>query len=227
MTLFKKTLLLVSLAAMVFALAVQPAGATTYTLSQGNAAISGYGGPYGTVAVTVVDPNTATITFTALSAGGYNFLFGNGGSVALNVTGTGIGYSNVTGINQPQAQGAVCNAGNGFCDPIFNYPNSPTSWQVSQWGTFNFVLNNFDGFNYAFSTLTFTLTNTSGNWLNDADVLTPNAGGNFMASHIFIANQDWSNTGVTGFATTPDGGMTISLLGLALAGMGLVARRKK
>jgi hypothetical protein len=212
MTQFKKTLLLVSLTAILFAFAVQPASATSFTLSTGDAGLSGYTGPYGTVSVSLLNSSAATITFTALSSGGFDYLFGDGGSVALNVTGTGISYAGGTGITQPQVQ-----------------PNGSTPWQVGGLGNFNFVLANFYGLNNALSTFTFTLTNTSGNWTNAASVLTANNAGQFVAAHIFLAHANGGNTNVTGIATNgvPDGGMTISMLGLALVGMGLVARRKK
>src|SRR6185312_12548503 len=68
-------------------LGLQQANAiTTYSLSAGNSAISGYPAPYGSASVSLVG-NTATITFTAANTASYQYLFGNGGSVAVNVNG--------------------------------------------------------------------------------------------------------------------------------------------
>jgi hypothetical protein len=61
---------------------------TTYTLSQGNAAISGFAGPYATATVHLVDSTHATVTFTSNTVAGNIYLLGDGGSVAVNVNAT-------------------------------------------------------------------------------------------------------------------------------------------
>jgi hypothetical protein len=228
MTLFKKPLLLAALTTVLFAFAAQPAGALTFVLDTGNVGLTGTStGPYGEVVVTRTSATSATIAMTAYSDAAYAYLFGDGGSIGLNVNNgggtTGLSYSGVTGITQPQL---------GASTPIF----TQDSGNVDGWGSYNFVLDNFDGFGYSFKTLTFTLNATGTNWLSDADVLTANTDGHSLVSHIFIVNTDYTNTttcppggGCTGYATStgvPDGGMTISLLGMALGGLGLVARRK-
>ena len=212
----KKALLLVPL--ILFALAVQPAVATPITLSLGvaNSDIAGYTGPYGTVTISL-SGNVATATFTALDGGGYHYLFGDGGSVALNVNATTFTSGTITGSDQPQS------------------PNRTPEFTVGQggvdgFGSFNFKVDNFDGYQNSVRTVTFTLTNTSGTWSSENDVLTANAEGYLAGAHIFVANGDYTSNPSTGYAangttSVPDGGMTMTLLGLALAGMGMVARR--
>src|SRR5215469_14090730 len=87
----RMTKLTLALAVCVFALAQQTSKAisdtATYNLSVGNSAISGYAAPYGSVTVSwsSADANQATITFTANNTGTFQYLFGDGGSVAVNV----------------------------------------------------------------------------------------------------------------------------------------------
>ncbi len=164
----------------------------TLSLSSGNPALSGYPGPYGTVAVTATSTTMADITFTGLdsSPGGEHFLFGDGGSIGLNVNGTGISftYDNVT---QPQVVGGGTDA------PSFSRDDGSN---LDGFGAFNFVLDNADGFKNAFRTITLHLTATTANWTTDASVLTPNALGTLAGAHIFVANSDYTNTNNTGFA---------------------------
>lgn len=211
--------MLTGLAVALFALAARPAEALSFTLGVANPAISGYPSPYGQVDVTLLDSNTAQFTFTAFSPAPYMYLFGDGGSVALNTNGAVTNFTVIGTPTQPQ------NPVNGT--PILTLGGAGNE---DGFGSFNFTVNNFDGFGYAFSTLVFTLDKVSGTWSSEADVLTGNVNGFSAAGHIFIANADGTNTGVTGFATdggtVPDGGMTMSLLGFALASLGLVARRK-
>ncbi len=199
------------------ALAAQPAKANiiTYTLGAANPGISGYTGPYGTVQINLTSSTSATITFTALdSSGGQHFLFGDGGSVGLNVNGT-FSVSGITAPTGPQ-QGA----------------NAPGPWTVTSgnedgFGHFNLSLDNFDGFSSAVRTVSFTLTDLLGTWGSASDVLALNSQGLLAAAHIFVANADYSNTGATGYAadSVPDGSSTVALLGGALAGIGVIRRK--
>src|SRR5258707_4318856 len=96
----------VAIAALTGTLATS-AFANTISLDTGNSGISGYTGPYGSVTVTWIDSTHAGITFTALD-NGYHFLFGDGGSVALNVNGTidsAAAVASITTATGPQ-QGA-------------------------------------------------------------------------------------------------------------------------
>jgi len=215
MNLFKKPLLLAALTTVLFAFAAQPAAALTFILNTGNVGLTGTStGPYGEVGISLVDADTATITLTAYT-GAYQFLFGDGGTIALNVNGTPTAFA---------AGDVISAAGLGMTGPFSN----GGAGQQDGWGNFNFSINNFDGFTRAVNSFVFTLNAPGATWASANDVLTANADGNLLSAHVFIANLNGTNTGVTGFATNgvPDGGMTMSLLGLALAGMGLMARRK-
>jgi hypothetical protein len=95
-------------------------------------------------------------------------------------------------------------------------------------------MNSFDGFTHSSSTITFTLTNTSGTWGSAGDVLIANADGFDAAAHIFVTTSpaNASNSALaTGFAaetgggiSVPDGGMTVMLLGVALGALGMARR---
>src|ERR1700732_1576273 len=69
------------------AFTVQPtkADSITFNLTDGNSAISGYPGPYGSVLVNRTSTTTATITFTSLINSGNIYLFGDGSTVDVNV----------------------------------------------------------------------------------------------------------------------------------------------
>lgn len=179
----------------------------TFTLGTGNSAISGYSGPYAQVDVNLTDSTHATITFTSLTAGGNTYLMGDGGTVGVNVNGT-------------YTLGAVSesNAGTGFTPTYKN--NTPGT--EDGFGSFNLSLNNKDGFGDAADTITFTITDTSGTWASDSDVLTANAGGSLAAAHIFVTSSpasSGSNGGsalVTGYAA--DGAAVVPETGTVLAG---------
>jgi hypothetical protein len=90
-------------------------------------------------------------------------------------------------------------------------------------------IDSFDGFTHSADLIQFDLTNVGGTWASAANVLTANGNGAFIGAHIFIANLDLTNTGVTGFtanggAVVPDGGTTVMLLGAALGALGLARR---
>ncbi len=191
----------------------------TSTLNVGNTAISGFTGPYGTVQITITSSTTATVTFTSNTVAGNAYLFGDGGSVALNVNATTFSVSGITGSNSgtgftpgPYSQGAAGNE-DGF-------------------GSFNLRINSFDGFTHSSSTISFTLTNTSGTWASAANVLAFNSQGFDAAAHIFVTTSpaNASNSALaTGFAAengagVPDGGTTVMLLGAALGALGMARR---
>ncbi len=214
------------IAAVLIAIAgfgLQQANAFTSDLNQGNTAIAGFTGPYGTVTVTLVNSTTATVTFTSLTNSGNIYLFGDGGSVAVNVNASTFTVSNITGSN----------SGTGFTPGPYTFAGAGVE---DGFGSFNLTINSFDGFTHSSDTITFTVTNTSGTWGSDSDVLIANAGGFDAAAHIFVTAfpANASNSALaTGFAGegpqppppgVPDGGTTVMLLGAALGALGMARR---
>jgi len=192
----------------------------TSTLDTGNTALSGFSAPYGEVTITLTSSTTATVTFTSDVVGGNIYLFGDGGSVAVNVNATSRLLTNITGSN----------AGTGFSAPIFTNGGSSNE---DGFGAFNQTINNFDGFTHSVDTITFVLTDTGGTWASAADVLIANAQGFDAAAHIFVTSSpaNASNGALaTGFAAE---GATVatpepSSLALLLTGLlGFAGARRR
>ena len=200
------------------ALGTTPAHAVySFDLVAGNAAISGYAGPYANVAVDLTSSTTADVTFTSLTNGGNIYLMGDGGSVAVNVNATSWTLSSITGSN----------AGTGFT-PGTPYSNGG-SGNEDGFGSFNQKIDSFDGFTHSSDKISFTLTDTSGTWASATDVLAPNAGGFMAAAHIFVTTSpaDASNTALaTGYAANVPEADSYAMLLAGLGLVGFVARRK-
>jgi hypothetical protein len=187
-------------------------------LTVGNDALSGYSGPFANVLVTLTSATTATVTFTSLTNSGNIYLFGDGGSVAVNVNATSFTLDNITGSN----------AGAGFSPGPFTSAGSGTS---DGHGTFNGEVDTFGGFTHSSDTVSFDLTNTSGTWASAASVLTPNSLGFDAAAHIFVTSSpaDASNGAiVTGFAAeVPEPSATLLVPIGAILGFVLRFRLKR
>jgi hypothetical protein len=164
-----------------------------------NQDLSGYAGPYAKVVIDLTSVTTATVQVTTYS----NYYIGGARAFDLNLASaaTAGSFSWVTAVS----------GGSPSFTPGYNPVNS-----VDGFGVLNLQIDNTDGFKDSVTYLSFTLTKSSGSWASESDVLVGNGTpGYFAAAHIFVANLDGSNTGVTGFATVPEPGILI-LLGISM-----------
>jgi hypothetical protein len=202
------------------------ADTANYTISFGNSAVTGTG-PYGTVSVNLQDPVQAVITFTSLNNGGFQYLFGDGSTAALNVNATNFTTQDGTfGVT-------TTNSFPGFsAGPITNI--NIFSQNVDGLGSFNLTLDSVDGFENSSASIQFTLLDVGGTWATAASVLTPNADGFVAAAHVFQCANDCNfaeGTTITGFAAAPVSAVplpaALPLFATGLAGLGLLGWRRK
>lgn len=185
-------------------------------LDQANEGLSGFTGPYGEVCVQLVDDNTANIE--ALTFSPYGFVDTN--ALALNFSGDVTLVGSITSDTAgPFAQDTTGGS------------------NVNGFGSFNFRVSEQSA-SQAATTLTFQVDLNSGTWASVSDVLAFNApsGGFDAAAHVNVAGSNCDGSPCTGFAgensegiiirETPEPGV-LSLLGIALVGMGYTARRRK
>src|SRR5689334_14737450 len=191
--------LLTATAALALAAWVAPASATFNFSLTGSNLGAGFPGPYADVAVTATSGTTASITFTSRTSGGYQYLFGDGGSVAANINGT-FTLGAITGTvlagfgPTTYASGGAGNE-NGF-------------------GSFNQTINSSGGFTSASTSITFLLSGHTGTAWTDTTVLTGNSIGNIAAAHVFACLvgsppstcTTTQGAALTGFASSSGGG---------------------
>ena len=198
------------------------------SLGAPNSAIAGYPSPYATVNITLAANGlSANVTFTSLQNATNTYLMGDGGSAALSVNGS----FSVSGLS----------ASNSFAGFNANTPVFGGAGNEDGFGSFNLSVNMGQGYPDSATTISFTVTNTSGTaWTGittggNNKMLTANNKGFIVAAHIFVggnppdANVPALATGFAGNGNTgtpvPDGGATVCLLGIALAGIELLRRR--
>jgi len=198
--------------ALLWTLGIPSASADSigFDIAVPNAALAPFPSPYAHVDVNQTSATTAIITFTGLTTGGFTYSFGAAQAIDINVNATTF----TVGVPNGGSLG----------------PHSPGN--VSEFGTFNVTLDNFDGFTSRFSTVNFEITDTSGTWASASDVLLANSDGFRAAAHIFVTAASCGNEAcVTGFAG--DGGLTptpepatLLLVASSLLGLGFTGRKR-
>jgi len=204
---------LISSAAIGFSASAQ-ADVVTFTLGLGNAALSGFPAPYGTVSIDLTSSTTAAVTFTSALTAGDQYAFGGAQSTDLNVNASSFSFSSP--VYTPQFTTAYL-AGSG--------PGN-----VSTFGTFDLTIAMHDGFPNSATNVTFTLTDISGTWASAANVLAANSDGNEVAAHIFACTAPCTTSSdvlVTGFTTAVPEPSTWAMMILGFMGVGFMAYRRR
>jgi len=198
-----------------------------FTLTTNNGGFGNPPPPYGTVTVNRISTTEATITIVGNQVGSNVYLFGDGGTLGFNTNGAAT-IQSITGSNSHTDSGFGA-----FTPGPFTAAGAGNE---DGFGSFNQTINSFDGYQHSINSLTVDITLNSGSWASAASVLTPNASGNSVAGHLFLAqdngNGTISNTGFTGFVTdgtvvrTPEPG-SLLLLGSGLAGLAALSLKRR
>src|SRR5262249_7755038 len=177
-----------STAAALMALAlVAPAAQADviYTLTTNNGGFGNPPGPYGTVTVHLVSSTEATLTVTNNQVGSNVYLFADGGTFGFNTNGA-VTIQSITGSN------SYTDSGFGAFTP--GPFSNGGSGNEDGFGSFSNRIDTFDGYQHSVNRLTVDITLNSGSWASAASVLTPNAFGNTVADHLFLAQDNGNGT---------------------------------
>jgi hypothetical protein len=192
--------LVISTAGYAAAAPIDPFAPITFSLNDPNAALVGFPLPFGGVIVDWMSSTTASIVFLANESHANAITFGGQGAVDLNVNinGTGVSVSPISEFNTLS----------GFDTSVA--PSTTIGAQnIDGRGSFNVVVDNFDGFMHSATQFAFTLTNLGGTWASSSDVLKNNADNNEVAVHAFICNVNAAlcnaNSGATATGFVADG----------------------
>jgi len=197
---------------------------TTLTLGEGNSDIIGFPGPYGTVAISLVNPTDAHVVFQSDNVGSNDFFFIDSSIADVNVNASSWTLSGLVtnGLGAP----TITNGGSG---------------QVDGAGAFNQTTNQADGYGSRATTISFDLLNTGGTWSSDSLVLTPNAAGFEAAAHVAVCQNTLANFNcgpgssaiATGFAANGPVGVPIpepatwALMIVGVGGVGAALRMRR
>lgn len=163
--------MLAAAAASALALSFGTAASALTTFSLTSLNTSGYPSPYGSVSVNLLTSTTASVTFTAGSATGFNYYFIDGGAADVNVNATTWTITNL--LTNGLGGATLADGGSG---------------NVDGWGVFNQTTTQSDGYADRATSISYLLTDTSGTWASSDNVLTANTAGHTVGAHIAVCD---------------------------------------
>ena len=188
-----KKFILAAAAATSLGLGAPAHASYTFNLNTGNQALFGYTGPFAQVTVDLTDSTHATVTFDDKTYAGGVYLFGDGGTVAVNVNATSFTASvfSSTPTFTP-------------VNPQYSLTTNIPGGHEDGFGAFNLSVTSFDGYKDTSTQVVLHVTDVSGSWADASNVLTGNASNWLAGAHIFIATSNppdrHQSSVVTGFA---------------------------